>query len=538
MGLLLGPILYARTSDDPNRWRFDVRVLATGDVEPRLIVDLDGGSTERTGLAIARFPGTTRLWTWRVAVPRAAEEQRISYRIVDGAESLAHVGDVAIPAAGTLPRVACFSCAGFAKSSDALKVEDPEALWTSMIYRHTRGLEGDVSPDDPTGFHLLLGIGDQIYADSIPSTSWLQRLPRDQLKRLRASVTFEDRVLREFVELYTRVWSYPAVAHMLARVPGVHTWDDHDIMDGWGSHATEIQEHPRYRSIFSAARVAFSVFQLGGDASGEAPLVVRTGGGEGTDHFLQHLKLREPTRWLDIILLDLRSHRTKRQVLSPAQWRTLSQAMDQYVADAEAAEAAGSAAEHRHVLVVSTIPVVYLRFRFGVFVLENLIPGTQGLEDDLRDQWEHPAHQGDRARLIMKLLELRSRARAQVSIVSGDVHVASRGRVVSSDPRHIRTEPPENRATIAQLTTSPIVNAPPPGWQASLLEKIGTGERSEVAEAVFTELVEIESGRQVLPMRNFLSLGFDRPGGGDQGRMWAEWVMEDGVPRQQLVVTS
>lgn len=58
------------------------------------------------------------------------------------------------------------------------------------------------------------------------------------------------------------------------------------VPDGWGSHAERVQNHPRYESIFNAARTAFSVFQVGADPDGEnGPLVVRHGEGEGADHF-------------------------------------------------------------------------------------------------------------------------------------------------------------------------------------------------------------------------------------------------------------
>ena len=217
-------------------------------------------------------------------------------------------------------------------------------------------------------------------------------------------------------------------------------------------------------------------------------------------------------------------------MLSEAQWRDLRQAIADYVQDA----AAAPEGTIRHLWIVSPIPVVYLRFPVATTML-NLIPGVQAMEDDLLDQWEHGAHSGERARLLMTLLELRKKGNVQVTILSGDVHVASIGRLVSSLPDHVRAA--EAEAIIMQVTSSAIVNRPPGRFELKAIEAIGLEGRGHVANGVFTELLEVDPGHGRIALRNFVTLAFDAPeASGGKGRLWADWIVEDGRKRKQLVI--
>src|SRR5690606_25205199 len=72
-----------------------------------------------------------------------------------------------------------------------------------------------------------------------------------------------DRAVRaDFRKLYTTVFGYPEVDAVTSRIPSIMMWDDHEILDGWGSHRPARQQSPVYRGVFAAARDAFSTFQL------------------------------------------------------------------------------------------------------------------------------------------------------------------------------------------------------------------------------------------------------------------------------------
>lgn len=537
MGIRLGPLLYARTADsgDGSQWCFDVRVLTDASDQPTLELSGDASAHPPVSRTMGRFPGRPRLWTWRVTARRQSADTTLTYRIRLAPDWTHEVDAVAVPALGALPRLSCFSCSGFAKPSDARGVADPEAVWKLMGERHRRGIAGG-SNDDPSGYHLLVGMGDQVYADSIPAVKELDEKASAERGRLRHSANREDRAVRDYVELYERVWSYPAIRAMMSRIPAVHTWDDHDIMDGWGSHRDDVQKNPAYLDLFTAARLVYAVVQLGGDDDGTSsspPLVRRHGSGVGSDHFLQHISFREEKRWLDVILPDQRTHRTPEQVMSEAQWQTLGRMLDSYAAAVDAADTAAPADSPiaRHVLVVSAIPLVYVRSQAAAWIFEHLVPGVQGQEDDLRDQWQHRAHLGERARLIHNLMELRRRTGAEVTVLSGDVHVASWGKITSRDPRLVRQG--EAEATVMQLISSAIVNIAPGHTTGWFLEQVARRGPSPISSSVQGELLEMEDGRRIVSVRNYLSVAFDN--GGD-GALWAEWVMEDGLPRRQAVI--
>ncbi len=121
-----------------------------------------------------------------------------------------------------------------------------------------------------------------------------------------------------YFDLYTLRWAQPEVAHMLATVPTIMMWDDHDIIDGWGSYPVERQTCDVFKALWDAARKAFTVFQ-------------------------QHLKFTEPMGNVApahgfsfghviantaILALDMRSERTDRMVMSENHWTLVYQWLD------------------------------------------------------------------------------------------------------------------------------------------------------------------------------------------------------------------
>lgn len=289
---------------------------------------------------------------------------------------------------------------------------------------------------------------------------------------------------------------------MLARVPGIFTWDDHDIFDGWGSHAAKDLDSPYFRAVYEAAEKAFVAFQLGGGRH------VVPQEGSGRRHFLQHLHFATGDRELDLVLLDLRSARRPDEVLGRAQWADLKRLLARI--NATPAPTGG-----RHVLVVSSVPVLYLGFGGVERALEKL-PLRTYLEDDLRDQWESPAHRGERAALVMNLLECAEKDRVRVTLLSGDVHVAARGRITAT----------RKGAAIEQLISSPIAHPPVPRPAWALMSMVAERGPFEIAEGVQGELQPISSKGLFLRERNWLSIRFDEAGH-NEGRLWAKWFAEE-----------
>ncbi|MFP2904060.1 alkaline phosphatase D family protein [Pyxidicoccus sp. 3LFB2] len=549
MKKLLGPMLYVADSQSPDTWAFSVNLYLAGTDPsrplPLRLVFLDASGAELPGAVApqaevaADFSGLKSpvagvLWKWHVSLRRDATPQRVAYRFVsvEGAaplEGVDDVKDVVVPERGGLPRAAFFSCNG-GGSADAWnsvsKMGRPFGCWEDMKEQH----------EDPAGgFHLLLGGGDQVYADSIWYTSQelvdFRKLPLEEKLVCELPTGFHENLMARYVELYCERWSGASgIAPMMARVPGLFTWDDHDIFDGWGSHE-KLQACPWYRAIYSAAAVAFEAFQLGGLRTADKTPRERK---PVEDHYLQTVRFQGDDCDLDVVALDLRSGRTSRvrtsgkteySVMSETQWADLDAWRRLH------GERPETGVKHRHVILVSSVPLVHLRFGQSA----EGVGGMMDLRDDMLDQWESGVHRGERTRLIMDLFRLAKESCCAVTVVSGDVHVGARGLIRSRNPEHLHGGLTE--AAIEQVTSSAIVH-PPPGMLQFLGMRILAAEGVEdLPSFMQTELLPVGSDRY-LRERNWLSLCVKRPGNATTSRpkLWLRWEAEHTAVSMQVVV--
>ena len=281
-------------------------------------------------------------------------------------------------------------------------------------------------------------------------------------------------------------------------------WDDHDIFDGWGSYSPEEQSSPVFQTIYDVARTCFSLFQLQSDPHAPSWPAL-----PGQPSFNALLRLGT----LGLLILDLRSERSQREILSLDTWNVVFDALDRAI-------------DLSHLLVMSSIPVVHpdLSLLERAFVI---LPGAQDLEDDLHDQWVSYTHQTERLRLIHRLLDYAEATGTRVTILSGDVHVAALG-VIESTRRPVRWL---NSNVINQLTSSAIVHPSPPRVVRFFLEQIGA-EVKEVDQNVTSKMLQFPgTSYRFISARNWLTLDFD-----DRGRIWANWRIEGALEPMTKVI--
>lgn len=497
MAVLLGPILQFRGVQN-NRWSVSALVVSDTDNVPVFSSTLAGTATKISALPFS----TPRYHVFRFD---------FSAPLGSGVNTIAIDGKAATfqaPLLNEAPRSAYVSCNGFSDPKLIKKVKDKNERWKHLHNQHVRA-----------PYHLLLMGGDQLYTDSMWGEVSALRdwagLPLKQRIKKQWTVALQDAVDKFFCTLYLSRWAQPEFATTLSSIPAILMWDDHDIMDGWGSYSEELHTSPVFQGIFALAKNYFRVLQLQLAEQENHPLAI-------PNQPAFNLGCADLGGGLALLALDLRGER--QPLLHTAAGVIPDQIMAQSTADAVYRWLAGIG-KHRHLLVMSSIPVCYV----DLSLLEKLLgalPGQQELEDDLRDHWRSPAHQGERKRLLHNLLDHATAARARVTLLSGDVHVGALA-VLESD----RGEHRGNAAVINQLVSSGIVHPTPPSLALFALEHIG-GSDDNVDRGIVVRMQPIASKRgYLMSQRNWLALEPDA-----QGRLWANWHLEgEDVPVTKVI---
>lgn len=175
-------------------------------------------------------------------------------------------------------KFALVSCNGIEEFEKHSK--DGNSAWTMW-----NRLE-QISDSDPDILFLVLG-GDQVYMDdTFPS-----------MKQFR--FMSDEKVRKKIKDTYFKYWGDISYRKLMARIPSFLMWDDHDLIDGFGSRPeqfsranTERGQWPRYRKLLTEAFFEFQAVRNPGTISSTGPF---------TNSFVFQKK--------GFVLLDLRSER-------------------------------------------------------------------------------------------------------------------------------------------------------------------------------------------------------------------------------------
>jgi PhoD related phosphatase len=494
----LGPVLkFLGCQDDT--WGVSAMVVTDAtDAAPVLTV---AGQAKPAAIALQQLPHTaSAVWRFDFAVPQKAAAQIVSYTLAGVQYSLQ------VPAKGAQPAMAYASCNGFSDPKLMKQVKDQNALWARLDRLH-------VGADTIRGrkfgpWSLLLMGGDQVYSDSIwvdvPELKQWCDLTHDQRMAYAFSPALRIAVEKFFENLYLDRWAQTDMRVAMGSIPSVMMWDDHDIMDGWGSYPYEQHNCPVYQGIFSVANSYFKLFQL--QATGALPpatLPAQDGYSKG---------FRMGT--MGLLVLDMRSERMPHrpdgahddykpdQVMSEKSWAAVYKWLD-------------AQEDMTQLLIMSSIPVVHPSFGLLEKML-GVLPGQQELEDDLRDHWTSPPHLQERLRLVHRLLRISAQKGCRVTLLSGDVHVAAVGAIESD-----RNDVPPNARVVNQLTSSGIVHTPPVAMARYFLEQ-ACKEVETLDRGILATMYEFPATtRRLIGARNFLTIEPDV-----DDRLWANWWVE------------
>lgn len=305
---------------------------------------------------------------------------------------------------------------------------------------------------------------------------------------------------------------------MNGQIAALNLWDDHDIIDGFGSYVDNFMKCDVFRGIGGTAYKYYLLFQHHlpppiSTYTTDAPQTMHNdGSGVGEDpeqtrdvYVLQdeeqhpsYIIGRNPGPYVaehsrSIITrlgarigfcgIDARTERTRHQVNYPDTYQMIFDRITQQLA-----EAAASDRPLQHLVVLLGIPIAYPRLtwlenifssplmapikflnkRFGLaggFI--NKFDGGVDLLDDLDDHYTARTHKRERHELIKMLQDIAATYSVRVTILSGDVHLAAVGRFYSNAKLGIPIE--KDHRYIVNVVSSAIVNKPPPAAIANLL---------------------------------------------------------------------
>lgn len=464
----IGPVLFARGADD-RQYRLSAILITPDHLDPPLLVPVDGQVA--TPRRLYSQSGRT-VWRYDFSLPA---RENAGYRL----------GNAMFPVAADVSgdvRIAFVSCNGQEHADAERPAAERNAMWSRLAREH------DAAP-----FAILLHGGDQLYADEVLQSHsalahWAECARADDAVH-RFSADMREAAEHHYFQGYLTLYARPEIAYLAARVPSVMMWDDHDILDGWGSLPEKLLDGQIGRGLFGVARRMFMLFQLGASDAVPPP-----GGDAGQRRTLTQV-VRFPR--FSVIAPDLRSERRPTRVMGPAGWAAFEQAL----AEAE---------RDSRILVMSSVPILGPRLSW-IEKLLDLLPRVQKYEDDMLDQWQSRSHRLEWQRLLEALQRRAVEGRNTVTVLSGEIHLATRGEVSFTDG-----------TVMHQLVASGISHPPPPRLYARLLGYLAAlGEDPLAGRPI--RLKALPGRRQIYTAERNYAVVTRR------GELWqAEWELELG----------
>jgi PhoD related phosphatase len=189
-------------------------------------------------------------WRFNIEVQLGDQQAHIAYRINRGPP----IG-FWVPAKGHTMNIMFHSCNGFSLSVNPDQFSGPDPLWRDVLNTH-----------QTRPFHVMIGGGDQLYNDRVMVdtkhfAAWTQL--RNPIEKHHAPFTEEMREELEsfYLDRYAMWFSQGLFGLANSQIPMVNIYDDHDIIDGFGSYPDEFQRAPVFMGIGDIAFKYYMLFQ-------------------------------------------------------------------------------------------------------------------------------------------------------------------------------------------------------------------------------------------------------------------------------------
>jgi hypothetical protein len=417
-------------------------------------------------------------------------------------------------------------------------------LWSDLIHKH-----------DEHNYHLMVGLGDQVYLDEVFEhvkllSDWTFFSNREQ----REHMACPEKLLLDVDEwsffYYLRHFSQAYFEKALSTIPHLFVMSDHDTYDGQGSYPEELENSPVLSSTRKILQKYYLLFQQHQDP------MVYFGNMNFSREEHERYKIdqdifgdsvtpcvRQMGDRMSILALDTRFERTKKEIISKRTYDWIFSRLEKVHKDT------------RHLIVATEIPLIFPDVRFAEKILERISKFKRGkvvqrvmrkirmfkvlglpfgeplLLTDMVDHWNSVNHIDERNAFIFRLQEFSKRRSIRVTFIGGDVHTAGVGRFATPSEnkdklrKHYENNmmlPPDfktDHRLMYQIISSAIANVPPPGYIIKFYHMIDraeniTGPDKAVTQGKMMRLflrdtkgrVFGKSAKKLLAQRNFCAV--------------------------------
>lgn len=189
-------------------------------------------------------------WRFNLEIELGEKQQRIAYRLNQGPA----IG-FWVPAKGQSMNIMYHSCNGFTPGVDSNKFCGPDPLWRDVLNEH-----------QTRPFHVMIGGGDQIFndkvtADSLHFQEWLKIKDASEKYETPLNPEFKDELERSYLENYSSWFSQGLFSLANSQIPMVNIWNDHEILEGFGSYPDEFMSSAVISGLGNLAYKYYLLFQ-------------------------------------------------------------------------------------------------------------------------------------------------------------------------------------------------------------------------------------------------------------------------------------
>ena len=583
-----GPLLrYYKTTSPTNNpvWHGSVLII-TGPWGPTPCLSLMFGGTVGTDRSLARLENqydiATRdplfgdgrqyspvklledmnrtFWRFDIEVPLQSQDSCWQYKLPGTRlpQKTRRIFQFYTPAVNESMRIMFHSCNGFSVGTDQDAWSGP-ALWNDVLRKHQQ-----------QPIHVMIGGGDQIYNDGVrvqgPLNEWANHVSPEHRHQYPFDERLRDKCDDFYVGNYINWYSTEPFAAANSQIAQINIWDDHDIIDGFGSYTDHFMSSPVFRGVGGVAHKYYLLFQHHtapprSTYTTDAPQTTVTNGeapGIGPVQARREHVLQEPvdSSWIlgakpgpyisqlsrnlycqlgqEIVFVgfDARSERTRHQINCPETYDLIFDRLHD-----ELTSLKGSI---KHLIVLLGVPIAYprlvwleniitspvlgpIRFlnkRFGwAGSLFNHFDGQVDILDDLDDHYAARVHKVERKALILRLQALAQQFSVRITILGGDVHLAAVGRFYSNPKLGLDVE--RDHRYIANVISSAITNKPPPPAIANFLNRRNKIHHlDQSTDETLMDLFDkggrtgkrtVASNKATMPSRNYALITHRRP---------------------------